>query len=458
MSKQFANTTTTANLGSQMFARATQPTSATVTGIVPPQQYGNMPIVPNLGTGFNASMAPSMMGNTNVSMNRGSMMTSGGSINNPMMRSSSTNMMQSNNMMMNSNNNNANRHRVMSQTRGSTVDDMVDETYMQLTTEAADISRKWRELQLDATHLQRKKLALRSDWAKLRHERAWLDDEKRRFNEVIISEVVPFQDEARIKLNVGGIVYETFESVLSRDPDSMLAALCREDSPLKAEAKEDAEDGNQSMVFIDRGGKLFRHVLNFLRDGVLPVDKITMKELYREAKYFEVGSLRTEIEKRLGIVSVASSSTRSIDTLSMRMTRGTALDERSRWLAPGTPGGIDENGGANSGRKWWERPPGHQGWWPSNRRGENKMDWWTTETYSGKNMNAPLHAYGSINNNNNNNTRANLNSNSSSNNSRRYQPTTSTWDSRTSYAQSLDLSRSYGGTSDFRTSAVGRFR
>ena len=42
MSKQFANTTTTANLGSQMFARATQPTSATVTGIVPPQQYGTI--------------------------------------------------------------------------------------------------------------------------------------------------------------------------------------------------------------------------------------------------------------------------------------------------------------------------------------------------------------------------------------------------------------------------------
>ena len=27
-----------------------------------------------------------------------------------------------------------------------------------------------------------------------------------------------------------------------------------------------------------------------------------MKQLYREAKYFELGSLRTEIEKRLGIV------------------------------------------------------------------------------------------------------------------------------------------------------------
>ena len=85
------------------------------------------------------------------------------------------------------------RHRTMNKTRGSTVDDMVDEAYMQLTTEAGDISRKWRELQLDATHLQRKKLALRSDWAKLRHERAWLEDERRRFNEVILSEVAKFQ-------------------------------------------------------------------------------------------------------------------------------------------------------------------------------------------------------------------------------------------------------------------------
>eukprot|EP00943_MAST-04B_sp_MAST-4B-sp1_P001141 g1141.t1 len=443
-----------------MFARATQPglQSATVTGIVPPQQqYGNMS-VPNIGTNFNASMAPSMMNTnnmTNNSMARASMMSSVQGNMNPMMRSSGVMSTNTTNTMVNNSQNNLNRHRVMSKTRGSTVDDMVDETYMQLTTEAADISRKWRELQLDATHLQRKKLALRSDWAKLRHERAWLDDEKRRFSEVIASEIVPFQDEPRIKLNVGGIVYETYESVLSRDPDSMLAALCREDSPLKAEQKEEDGSDNQSMVFIDRSGKLFRHVLNFLRDGVLPFDKMTMKELYREAKYFEVGSLRTEIEKRLGIVSVASSSTRSIDTMSMRMTRGTQLDERSRWLAPGTPGGIDDvNNGANTTRKWWERPPGHQGWWPSNRKGENKMDWWTSETYSGKNMNAPLHAYSSSSTDVNN---SHLSSNNRNSSTGRYKPTTSTWDSRQSYAQSLDLSHSYGGGT-LRTSAVGRFR
>ena len=455
MSNQFSNTTTTASLGNQMFARATQPTvSATVTGVMPAlQRFGT---VPTMGANFNPTVAPSMAAaQRNDGLRRSAVIA-------PSVSAGTGAYATNAGTGMVGSMNNMGRHRVMSQTRGSTVDDMVDETYMQLTTEAADISRKWRELQLDATHLQRKKIALRSDWAKLRHERAWLDDEKRRFNEVIISEVVPFQDEPRVKLNVGGIVYETFESVLSRDPDSMLAALCREDSPLKAEQKEQG-DGGKSMVFIDRSGKLFRHVVNFLRDGVLPVDKMTMKQLYREAKYFELGSLRTEIEKRLGIVSVASSSTRSIDTMSMRMTRGRPLDERSRWLAPGTPGGIDDaenNSSVDANRKWWERPPGHHGWWPSNRRGENKMDWWTSETYSGKNMNAPLHAYSSLD------APVALNSVMTSdaenirNNRLRqsYKPTTSTWDSRRSYAQSLDLSQSFGSGVDLRTSAVSRFR
>ena len=216
--------------------------------------------VPTMGTNFNPTVAPSMAAAErndglrrsaviapSVSAETGTYATNAGIMN------ARSGMVGSMNTM--------GRHRVMSQTRGSTVDDMVDETYMQLTTEAADISRKWRELQLDATHLQRKKIALRSDWAKLRHERAWLDDEKRRFNEVIISEVVPFQDEPRVKLNVGGIVYETFESVLSRDPDSMLAALCRED-PLEGGAKRTCRRWQKAS---DRSGKLFRHVVNFLR-------------------------------------------------------------------------------------------------------------------------------------------------------------------------------------------------
>ena len=88
------------------------------------------------------------------------------------------------------------------------------------------------------------------------------------------------------------------------------------------------------------------------------------------------------------------------------------------------------------------------------------MDWWTSETYSGKNMNAPLHAYSSLD------APVALNSVMTSdaenirNNRLRqsYKPTTSTWDSRRSYAQSLELSQSFGSGVDLRTSAVSRFR
>ena len=333
--------------------------------------------------------------------------------------------------------------RTLSKTRGSTVDDMVDEAYMQLTTEAGDISRKWRELQLDATHLQRKKLALRSDWAKLRHERAWLEDERRRFNEVILSEVANFDKEPRVKLNVGGITYETYESVLSRDPDSILAALCRDDSPLKDEQKD-----TEGVVFIDRSGSLFRHILNFLRDGVLPINNITPGTYTERQSISELNSLRTEIEKRLGIVSVAGSATRSIDQSSMRLTHGRPLDNRSRWLAPGTPGGIDSFESAMEGRKWWEKPEGHKGYWPIKiERGKTK---WieTSNTYNGKNMDLPLRQYDDFNNT--------LSHNSPAHNSPK-KVTVSTWDSRPSYAASVDVSSS-GVLGLGNSSAVSRFR
>ena len=447
MAASFQNTAT---LGNEMFARAqyTAPIPAEVTGVVhgtnsmgghnilpipevasslqfsraPSMQTGMVPAVPQQPTAYSSyppgggAMAPQQMGY--MSPTRGRQPTVRGGT-----------------------------HRTMNQTRGSTVDDMVDEAYMQLTTEAGDISRKWRDLQLDATHLQRKKLALRSDWAKLRNERAWLDDEKRRFGEIVLSEVAEFTDEPRLKLNVGGVIYETYESVLTRDPDSMLAALCRDDSPLKDEEKD-----MECVVFIDRSGILFRHVLNFLRDGVLPINKLTLKDLYREAKYFELNSLRTEIEKRLGIVSVAGSATRSIETSSNRMTRGKPLDDRSRWLAPGTPGGIDGYAQDVENRHWWERPSDHKGWWPSNKKGENKMDWWTSNSYNGKNFDAPLHQYSG-----NLNEPVTLHSQIGQELQRsrpHSKPLTSTWDSRPSYAQSIDLSQPYATTS----SAVSRFR
>ena len=45
--------------------------------------------------------------------------------------------------------------------------------------------------------------------------------------------MLPTSDLRRVRLNVGGQVFETSVRVLRRDPDSLLAALASEDAPLE---------------------------------------------------------------------------------------------------------------------------------------------------------------------------------------------------------------------------------
>ena len=207
--------------------------------------------------------------------------------------------------------------------RASSVDGLVDQTYLQLSGEASQITQKWRELQYEATDLQKKKVDLRRQWSEHLRNVATLEDEKRRFKEVSQAGFTPKSSELRVRLNVGGQMFETTASTLTRDPGSMLDALCRDDSPLaqlNSSQKTDDDEGKKEqdaaaaeidstntvgVVFIDRDGKLFSLVLNFLRDGVLPQDKTILRSLYREAKYYDIKSLCVEIEKRLGIVAVS---------------------------------------------------------------------------------------------------------------------------------------------------------
>jgi hypothetical protein len=45
----------------------------------------------------------------------------------------------------------------------------------------------------------------------------------------------------------------------------------------------------QGMVFVDRDGKHFRHVLNWLRDGAIPVlSESEYQQLLREAEYYQL--------------------------------------------------------------------------------------------------------------------------------------------------------------------------
>lgn len=293
---------------------------------------------PMLSMGMNSNNQANLNQNSYSGMNNNSM----GMMNNGMMNNMG---MMSNNMgMMNNTLTNSGNQMPASMStnplgltaisggqnnqRGSSVDGLVDQTYLQLSGEAQQITQKWRELQYDATDLQKKKVDLRRQWNEHRRNVAALQDEQRRFKEVSQAGFAPKGAEMRVRLNVGGQMFETTASTLTRDAGSMLDALCRDDSPLAqinaaattASEKEDessskTDDNNNNnnnsssntvgVVFIDRDGKLFRYVLNFLRDGVLPQDKVVLRSLYREAKYYEIKSLCIEIEKRLGIVAVS---------------------------------------------------------------------------------------------------------------------------------------------------------
>lgn len=57
-------------------------------------------------------------------------------------------------------------------------------------------------------------------------------------------------------------------------------------------------DSLKQHYFIDRDGKTFRHILNFLRSShlILPDDFADFEQLVEEAKYYEIGLLVKEVE------------------------------------------------------------------------------------------------------------------------------------------------------------------
>ena len=80
-----------------------------------------------------------------------------------------------------------------------------------------------------------------------------------------------------ISLNVGGTLYTTSRSTLSRYPDSMLGAMFGGNLPL-----ENSKD-SQGNYFIDRDGELFRYILNFLR-----VSKLVLPNNFQDIEAFQM--------------------------------------------------------------------------------------------------------------------------------------------------------------------------
>ena len=91
-------------------------------------------------------------------------------------------------------------------------------------------------------------------------------------------------DMAVITVNVGGVKYTTTVSTLTKHPDSMLGKMFDPDGSFQITKDE------TGAAFIDRDGDLFRHVLNFLRNGSLrlPEQFGETEALREEADFFQI--------------------------------------------------------------------------------------------------------------------------------------------------------------------------
>ncbi|XP_042364075.1 BTB/POZ domain-containing protein KCTD21-like [Plectropomus leopardus] len=92
-----------------------------------------------------------------------------------------------------------------------------------------------------------------------------------------------------VSLNVGGEIYTTTLDTLTRCRDSMLGAMFTGQIPVLRD--------NRGNVFIDRDGKVFRYILNYLRSSSLdlPDGFSELALLRREVDFFQIRPLLEEI-------------------------------------------------------------------------------------------------------------------------------------------------------------------
>ena len=94
-----------------------------------------------------------------------------------------------------------------------------------------------------------------------------------------------------IVLNVGGIEYTTSRATLIKYPESMLARMFSGTVPTAIDKK--------GRYFIDRDGKLFHYILQYLRTGftIFPEDKLESEALTIEADFYMLDKLSSQIHE-----------------------------------------------------------------------------------------------------------------------------------------------------------------
>jgi len=96
-----------------------------------------------------------------------------------------------------------------------------------------------------------------------------------------------------VKLNVGGALFYTTLGTLTKRSDSMLRAMFS--------GRMDVLTDADGWVLIDRCGKHFGTILNYLRDGTISMSegKTELRELLTECKFYCLEQLTHEVEEEL---------------------------------------------------------------------------------------------------------------------------------------------------------------
>ena len=122
---------------------------------------------------------------------------------------------------------------------------------------------------------------LQREARRLRQEQETIDAISKKLEHVHFSSTV--------NLNVGGHCFQTSVQTLTKDPNTMLAAMFSGKFEMKP-----CEDG---AFFIDRDGTHFRFILNYLRTGklTLPEGATFLKELQEEAEFYQIQGIIDEL-------------------------------------------------------------------------------------------------------------------------------------------------------------------
>jgi len=102
-----------------------------------------------------------------------------------------------------------------------------------------------------------------------------------------------------VRLNVGGTVFMTTKTTLSRDPKSFLCRICQSNDAGESSGLGSEKDETGAYL-IDRDPKYFGPVLNFLRHGKLVMDKNIVEEgVLEEAEFYNITDLIKLLKERI---------------------------------------------------------------------------------------------------------------------------------------------------------------